>query len=240
MKAENSESVPFARTLTGASRLRSNYKPLCAVAFPAYQGRQKYMHTFDLAVPVMAEGFEDYAEAVKALCAAAGATRGIAHMTVDEKDVDAGMSQRRPRPHVDGCFYPALESWGGGGGGWNHYCNNVNGPNPLRRMPVIVASDVPGCRAWRGEFDGMPSHDGDLSHLDLPEGEVLPANLGYLLSADCVHESMIMPSKTRRMFLRIALPVDFVPDFSGTPAGLPAPEPASGGGNPPSNMEVTP
>jgi hypothetical protein len=58
-------------------------------------------------------------------------------------------------------------------------------------------------------FDANPSSDGDLSHLDLPEGEVLPANIGYLLSADCVHESMIQPVDVQRAFLRIALPVEF-------------------------------
>jgi len=186
--------------------LNSDYRPLCTVRLP-YQGRQKYMHAFDLAAPVMAEGYEDYLEPVVALCRAAGAVHGEAHMTVDEKIVAAGMSQRRPRPHVDGCFYPNLGQWGGGGGGWLHYCNNVNGP--LRRMAVIVAATVEGCRAWRGEFDAVPKEDGDLSHLVLDSGEVLPAHVGYLLSPDCVHESMIMDRPTQRSFLRIALPVEF-------------------------------
>lgn len=193
--------------------LFSKYKPLCEVNFPNYQGRQKYMHSFDLENPVMADGFEDYEEIVKSLCEAAGAKKGTAHMTVDEKIILPGMSQRRPKPHVDGCYYPALEDWGGGGGGWNHYCNNINGNTVLKRMPVIVAADVVGCRAWDGEFDALPAHDGDLSHLTLGDGEILRQNCGYLLSADCIHESMIMPEKTQRSFLRIALPVDFTPEF---------------------------
>lgn len=73
----------------------------------------------------------------------------------------------------------------------------------------IVASSVPGCRAWRGQFDGEPKADGDLSHLELGEGEVLPANVGYLLSPDCVHESMIQARNVCRTFLRIALSVEF-------------------------------
>lgn len=188
--------------------LNSNYRPLCNVTLP-FQGRQHYMHSFDLANPVMLEGFEDYLEPVKALCAAAGATSGIAHMTVDEKVIKAGMSQRRPRPHVDGCFYPELKSWGGGGGGWNHYCNNVNGNHPLQRMPVIVVASEVGCRVWKGTFDTLPKEDGDLSHLELGEGEIVPANVGYLLSPDCVHESLIQKEDIQRTFLRIALPVDF-------------------------------
>lgn len=78
--------------------LNSDHRPLCAVRLP-YAARQRYMHSFDLAKPKMADGFEDYMEPVLALCEAAGARSGIAHMTVDEKIVASGMSQRRPRPH---------------------------------------------------------------------------------------------------------------------------------------------
>jgi hypothetical protein len=190
--------------------LISDYRPLCPVVLP-FEGRQKYMHTFDLAQPVMAEGFEDYIEPVTALCKAAGANVGLAYMTVDEKIVAAGMSQRRPRPHVDGCFRPEKMEWGGGGGGWKHYCNDV-GAGQIGRMSVIVAANAVGCRAWRGIFNAMPAKDGDLSHLlpHLRGGEVLRAHVGYLLSPDCVHESMILPTATARTFLRIALPSDFV------------------------------
>src|SRR3569623_676504 len=186
--------------------LNSDYRPLCAVSLP-FAGRQKYMHSFDLAAPVMADGSEDYLDPVVTLCRAAGAATGTAHMTVDEKVVAAGMSQRKPRPHVDGCFIPAAMSWSHPSPGWNHYCNNI----PISRMPIIVAASVSGCRAWRGVFDGEPAADGDLSHIaeQLRDGEVLPANTGYLLSADCVHESMVFDAETRRTFLRIALPVEF-------------------------------
>lgn len=189
--------------------LNSDYSRLCAVSLP-FANRQRYMHSFDLAAPVMAEGVEDYLEPVLRLCETAGARSGIAHMTVDEKLVSAGMSQRRPKPHVDGCFIPARNNWGHPSPGWNHYCNDI-GSGPVGRMPVIVASSVSGCRAWRGKFDGQPAIDGDISHIasQLGDGEILPANVGYLLSPDCVHESMIFNEPTQRTFLRIALPVEF-------------------------------
>jgi hypothetical protein len=193
--------------------LNSDYRSLCKVELP-YAGRQHYMHAFDLANPVMRAGFEDYAEPVRLLCAAAGATSGTAYMTVDEKVVAAGWSQRRPKPHVDGVFMPdrlnpdgkTMGAWGGGN--WNHYCNDI-GVGGVRRMPVIVAASAVGCRVWRGQFDTMPAADGDLSHLALDEGEIVPAGVGFLLSPDCVHESMIQQAPTKRTFLRIALPVDF-------------------------------
>jgi hypothetical protein len=204
--------------------LNSDYRRLCSVELP-YAGRQKYMHAFDLSSPSMADGYEDYLEPVKLLCRAAGAVAGIAYMTVDEKIVEAGMSQRRPKPHVDGCFMPMQCNWGHeppdpsplpSPGSWTHKpswlhtCNNID-VGHFRRMSVIVAASVEGCRAWRGMFDGYPAQDGDLSHIQdqLGDGEILPANVGYLLSPDCVHESMILKHSIPRSFLRIALPVDF-------------------------------
>jgi hypothetical protein len=190
--------------------LVSDYRMLCGVSLP-FLNRQKYMHGFDLARPVMAAGFEDYHDAVVALCRAAGAVNGIAHMTVDEKIVRAGNSQRRPGPHVDGCFTPTASSWQNGPvPGWLHGCNDIH-CGPLRRMAVIVAASAPGCRVWRGVFQGQPASDGDLSHISnqLDEGEIVPANVGYVLSPDCVHESMIFTEDTPRSFLRIALPVDY-------------------------------
>jgi hypothetical protein len=206
--------------------LNSDYRPLCDVRLP-YAGRQRYMRDFDLADPRMEDGFEDYLAPVLALCRAAGAASGIAHMTVDEKVVRAGASQRRPRPHVDGRFVRGLTTSGWSHSSWSHDKPAPRpGPDPKpdhddprepaprpMRMAVIVASSVAGCRAWRGRFEGEPASDGDLSHIAdrLGEGEVLPPGRGYLLSPDCVHESMTL-HETRdveRTFLRIALPLGF-------------------------------
>lgn len=187
--------------------LHSDYQKLCEAALP-YAARQMYMHSFDLSNPSMPIGFEDYLIPVKSLCEAVDATEGIAHMTVDEKIIKAGMSQRRPKPHVDGCFIPSQNYWYHGG--WLHNCNKIMG-DKISRMSVIVVSSVSGCRAWKGNFQGIPAYDGDLSHIQdkLGEGEVLPPNVGYLLSPDCIHESMIFEKDTQRTFLRIALPLTF-------------------------------
>lgn len=187
--------------------LFSDYRELCPVKLP-YKGRQKYMHSFDLASPTMPKGFEDYLAPVVTLCQSARATVGIAHMTVDEKIVPAGNSQRRPGPHVDGRFMPHVAIWGHEPGPrWLHGCNNITG-SPIPRMAVIVAASVAGCRAWRGTFVGQPASDGDLAHLmdQLDNGEILQARMGYWLSPDCVHESMVFERDTQRTFLRIALP----------------------------------
>lgn len=220
------------------SILYSDYRSLGSVKIPLpTRGRQLRYHTFDLSNVTMPEGYEDYLPVVQHLCAQAGAFEGEATATVDEKVVLAGMSQRRPGPHVDGCFVAAapvvirrsdikLDSWyhpapapmsggywghGGGSGGWLHNCNNIPGKS-LARMPVIVASSVPGCVAWKGFFFGEPKNDGDLSHLknqlESNPCELLHANTGFLLSPDCIHESKRFDVDTPRTFLRIALPND--------------------------------
>ena len=182
--------------------LNSFFVPLAPVVLP-YRGRQLYMGEIDAAHISMPAGFEDYLGPVVDLLEAADLRKGQVFMTVDEKVVQPGMSQRRPGPHVDGCFDPVAIGWGHDHPTWNHFCNHL----PVARMPVIVAASVAGCKAWEGTFDAVPKNNGDLSHLQLGEGIMLSANTGYLLSPDCVHESLTFDQPTKRSFLRLALPV---------------------------------
>lgn len=180
--------------------LESDYRELRSIVFPTFKGRQKYMHSFDSRDPFMPFELDDYTPVVTDLLNAAGVRDREVHVTVDEKIVQPGMSQRRPGPHIDGCFMKSQGHWSGGGdGSWNHNCNRIPG-----RMSIIVAASVAGCRAWRGRFHGNPQNDGDCSHFVGGPSEVLPANVGYLLSPDCIHESMVFDTPTPRQFLRIA------------------------------------
>ena len=56
----------------------------------------EYAHAFDLSNITMPQGYEDYLEPVRRLRLVAGANKGVAYMTVDEKIIKEGMSQRRP------------------------------------------------------------------------------------------------------------------------------------------------
>jgi len=155
------------------------------------------MYTFDTTEPVMAEGYEDYLDIVSNLCTSVGQITP-AYMTVDEKAVKAGWSQRRPGAHVEGWYDTEIGRWGGGGG-WCH--------DGRSRTAVIVASSEPGCTVYPGEFVGNPAHDGDLEHIrdQFKDAILLEPNRAYWLSPDCVHESMRFSTDTQRTFLRIAL-----------------------------------
>lgn len=189
-------------------RLLSSALPLCSITLP-YKGRQLYMAPIDIYKPEMPDGYEDYLDIFKTVTEMACAFDGEAFLTVDEKHLAPGDTQRRPGPHIDGNYNAAMGlDWGGGGGGWNHSCNII--PD---RMAVIVASSQPLCKFWEGTFSGVPKSDGDCSHIITPKDDefakIVPKDEAYLLSKDCIHESLPAPETMSRSFMRIALPVKY-------------------------------
>ena len=182
--------------------LRSSFQDLGEVVMPAWKGRQCRMHVFDPSAPVMEAGFEDYVDVVATLVDAADVQTSEAYLTVDEKIVEPRMSQRRPGAHVEGRLSPK-DTW------WWHQ-EPARGPSakrrPVDRMAVIVTASIPGCIVYPGEFEDEPKSDGDLEHVrdQFGESHLLEANRGFLLSPDCVHESMVFAERTKRTFLRIA------------------------------------
>ena len=181
-------------------KLNSYATELCHVNFPAFEGRQKYMYTFPEDLRTITDPLLKVYEGLAEKALSFIPNLKAVHMTVDEKVVKEGWSQRKPGPHVDGRFMPEEMRWSHRPG-WAHYCNSI----PVDRMPVIVAANVPGCVVYEGVFEGEPKSDGDLSHLDLGRGRLLEANKAYLLSADCIHESIVFDVDTERSFVRFAL-----------------------------------
>ena len=141
-----------------------------------------------------------YNEVVQQLCDELS-YKGIIHVTIDEKIVHSGCTQRKPELHVDGRFTGT--DWSHTPGpGWNHYCNEL----PIPRMSVAVASSLARCKVYNGIFIGTPSEQGDLSHIrdQVGEGSLVPANEWHLLSPDCVHESLPFDADAKRSFIRVA------------------------------------
>ena len=184
--------------------LDSYHRDLGVVKLPEFKSRQLYMGRFEpQGEATMPGGFEDYNAVVSHLVRKGGVGAAEVFVTVDEKIVTPGMSQRRPGAHVDGCYLPEQVSWAHlPPGAWAHYCNNL----PIERMAIITASSVPGCMVYPGLFKGDPQDDGNCEHLrnQFGEGRLLPAFEGFMFSPDCVHESMVFDQPTKRTFLRIA------------------------------------
>lgn len=129
---------------------------------------------------------------------------GVAYLTIDEADVAAGTTHRRPGLHVDGVGPDGgYGVWGGGG--------------PWGARGMVVAASVAGCRGWVQDFDGVPGGD-DCEHLRpqcRPDSEVvMAANRAYWCGPSAVHESIIHAETTRRQFVRLSMP-STAPWFDG-------------------------
>lgn len=171
--------------------------------FPRFNSRRVYMATTEGANVCLPQPIEAYNHAVQLLCSMLG-YKGKIHVTVDEKNLEAGQTHRKPELHVDGRFMGM--SWGHSG--WNHTCNEI----PLVRMSVAVASSLARCKVYNGDFVGTPSEQGDLSHIrgQVGEGALVPANEWHLLSPDCVHESLPVVTNSQRSFIRVAFEDDLL------------------------------
>ena len=181
--------------------LNSYYTPLTAVDFPDYAGRQLRMYQFNPHDCELPEWFKEYEPIIRSLIDPRNVEEQQAFVTIDERVVEAGTSQRRPGVHVDGIWQPAVRpTWCQPRPSW---CQSAAGK--AERMTAIVASTYPGCQVYPGMFDAEPMDDGDLEHIrqDLGDGQLLPAGMGFELSPDCVHESLSLPETTQRSFLRI-------------------------------------
>lgn len=78
--------------------MRSEMRSICSVTFPAFSGLRIMMMPIDLGAPHTVPG------GYRSMVAASTNLRsGVAYLTVDERDVPAGQTHRRPGRHVDGC-----------------------------------------------------------------------------------------------------------------------------------------
>jgi hypothetical protein len=145
---------------------------------------------------------------------------GVAYLTIDEKVVEEGKTQRQRGLHVDGIGADgqldtgiwAIHSyrnfvasmWQEGAQKWQHSASGIGG--------MITVSNPAGCRAWYKDFEGKIDNNGDCEALraKFPESEstVFEAGVAYWCGATCVHESLPMQENTQRTFVRLSMPSD--------------------------------
>ena len=73
---------------------------------------------------------------------------------------------------------------------------------------IILASDVIGCRAFEGEWDGMPMDGGDCSHIDVSNLQevIFDKNIVYRGNVGMLHESMPILLGGKRTVVRLNVP----------------------------------
>ncbi len=150
----------------------------------------------------------------------------VVYLTVDEKQVPAGKTHRRPRLHVDGYWKTEAGHggvWGGGGGGgaWGGGRGTASWQGGTG---LLTVANHPGCRAWAQDFEGRPEVEGDCEHFrdQCDEGQVLKPGTLYWMNPACVHESLPMTKGVKRQFLRISLPsnADWYEGCTPNPKGI--------------------
>lgn len=196
--------------------ITSKVKMLGAFNLPAFAGDQLYMHPIDIGgnwnLPASLARWVPY---IQRMLDMAPTIKGRAFVTIDQKEVKQGHSQRRPGPHVDGNF---IFDWGGGGGWLTGENGRILEPADHRlqycspRGGMLIASDFEACRAWRGRFDGEPGQGGNCEHMqdqiNRAEAVNLQRNTAYWMNSTGIHESLPVYRTVQRSLLRITLPHD--------------------------------
>lgn len=124
----------------------------------------------------------------------------IGYLTIDEQDLPAGKTLRRPGLHVDGYYHGNAGAWGGGpdrpGGSWGSVGNGM-----------LTVSSTAHCRGYLGMVYGKPGDEGEADHLVLPnEGTLFDAGDVYWVDGACIHESLPVDEPTKRQFIRLSMP----------------------------------
>lgn len=181
-----------------------------AVLFPAHLGERIYMRAFFKAdgLPIDLRRWQD---TVDAMLHGVETDQPI-YLMVDQGVVRAGDTHRRPGLHIDGYWNPTLQAHGGhvfGGhtGGWR------TGPDWLHcelsaPEAIILASDISACRAFEGEWAGVPGEGGDCQHINVDgmREVVLNANMAYAGNVAMLHESTPVLRDTLRTVVRLNVP----------------------------------
>lgn len=136
----------------------SNVQQRGFVPFPEFTGERVYMREFTKAAGLPPD-LARWQDTVDAMLDGVD-TSGPIFLMVDQAPVKVATTHRRPGLHVDGYWNPALYAHGHGGGHGGHRIDGAESE------ALILASDVLGCAAYVGRFDGQPGDGGDCAHID--------------------------------------------------------------------------
>jgi hypothetical protein len=125
-------------------------------------------------------------------------------LMVDQGIVEAGRAHRRPGVHIEGNWYADQGRHGGHRGR-----RGVDDWSTFDPEAVILASDVQGCMAYLGCFEGESKARGDCAHIDISGARrlAMAPYTAYAGSVTTLHESLPIPMATRRTLVRLNAPL---------------------------------
>lgn len=198
------------------------------VTFPAFTGERVYMRSFtqrdglpfDLArwqptVDAMLDGID---------------ASGPIYLMIDQAPVKAAVTHRRPGVHIDGYWHPTIQAHGEQqpyqreGHRWvpvppkgPHIIASGKWDTPSpgwktigsAKESIVLASDVVGCRAFVGKYDGEFGDGGDCSHIDTDHMDAVTFEPGRAYAGHAMrmlHESMPVTRDCLRTVVRLNVP----------------------------------
>lgn len=181
--------------------LNSKIKIVGKLLLPKPSGIKIQMMPIDFADVTKIPSYigEEYVNMFRSLVQMSGITTGVGYITVDEQEIVANTSTRRPGLHIDD------KAWG--------------------KSELLTVSNFIGCRAWNQEVPILPNKEGDCEHARMYLKDenivVLQPNTVYFMNNESIHES-IPPKEIGQMrsFVRLSLPSEcpWWRGFTGNPA----------------------
>lgn len=210
--------------------LTSKLKIIGPVTFPEWTGEKVYMQSYDQVKQLPAElaRWQATIDAMSASIRATWLTKDgcKAYLMIDQGEVKAKATHRRGGPHIDGNWVEddkqtrhvtvaKTKSYIVPDAG-HHLTERGCKPERVTEKglwfpeeTLILASNVAGCVAYIGDFDGrLISKGGDCSKVDLSRmiAVKLKPGIAYAGNVTMIHESIPVSKDCKRTLVRINVP----------------------------------
>lgn len=206
--------------------MRSIYKALgSTIPLPLFkEQRLLYMHKTRMDSVLLPRKFKEFYGVVDSILSKVADHSNVCYITIDSKRV-CNETHRRSGIHVDYNWYesahgeprpthnppPDYPSMG------RHSAHRPGKGNHGHRDQLdlnggmLLVSDYPGCRVFKGNFKGVIKPGGDCSDIDVSglRSEIMPPNTLYFMNSLCMHEPLIIEGSVDRTLIRI----NFHPDY---------------------------
>lgn len=201
--------------------MQSAIRHVSHVDFPKFKARQLYMAGMSLKT-LGQQGLGAYESVVRTMLDCVdirGSDRFF--VTIDEKLIGRGQTQRRGGAHIDGNWIEPVSARFNKD--WTNSPARYADTLPKWELPdritngdniggMLMAASESASVAWKGVVDGTPGEGGDCEHLrdQFTQLQVVPMlhNRVYLTNSTCIHESLPVARPVKRQLIRITLPHD--------------------------------
>ena len=202
-------------------------------SFPAWQGERVYMRPF-LKADGLPQDLSRWQPTVDAMLDGIDTDQPV-YIMIDETEVEAGLTQRRPGLHIDGYWDPGITAYGShrATASGHRQAPRRHEPEPVRparhrSIPpghrsgsmlwkdadfaapegIILASTVSAAEGYLGTYEGPIGEMGDCAHIDVSSLAVLPMEAGrvYAGNVNCLHRSLPVTRSCRRSLVRLNVP----------------------------------